>query len=95
MIEKTIIMDILRQEGYPVFMHEKTTEKIQSFHEQISLAFTEWVSKASIPTITVEGYSYEFLVNTMNMQPIGAFITLDWLLREPEKAKMALRQGIK
>lgn len=31
----------------------------------------------------------------MKMQPIGAFITLDWLFRDPIKAKSALMQGIK
>ena len=29
------------------------------------------------------------------MQPVGAFITLDWLIRDPIKAKNALMQGIK
>ena len=29
------------------------------------------------------------------MNPIGAFITLDWLMREPEKAKEALNKGVK
>jgi len=29
------------------------------------------------------------------MKPIGAFITLDWLIKEPEKAKKALNEGIK
>jgi len=29
------------------------------------------------------------------MKPIGAFITLDWLIREPEKAKKSLKKGIK
>lgn len=95
MIEKNQLLDILVKEGYPEFMLEKTIKKIQNFNEQISFVFNQWVVDNTTPQITIEGFSFEFLVHTMKMQPVGAFITLDWLLREPEKAKRALRQGIK
>jgi len=95
MIEKKQLLDILIKEGYPEFMHEKTILKIQNFNEQISMVFKKWVVDNITPQITIEGYSFEYLVHTMKMQPVGAFITLDWLVREPEKAKQALRQGIK
>jgi hypothetical protein len=29
------------------------------------------------------------------MTSIGAFITLDWLVKDPEKAKKALTEGIR
>lgn len=95
MIEKSKIIELLRLEGYPEFMHEKTVAKIQNFQDIIAIEFTNWVEKNASPEISIEGYSYSFLVNHMNMQPIGAFITLDWLLRDPQKAKAALLKGIK
>ena len=95
MIEDKEILDILIKEGYPEFMHEKTLLKIKNFREQVSIAFKKWIIDHADPNITIEGYSYKYLVNTMKMQPIGAFITLDWLIRKPIKAKHALKQGIK
>lgn len=95
MIEKSKIIAILKSEGYPEFMHETTYQKISRFNEMIASPFISWVENEEIPIITVEGYSFEFLVSKMNMQPIGAFITLDWLLRDPQKAKNALARGIK
>ena len=95
MIEDKQILNILIKEGYPEFMHEKTILKIKNFSEQVSSAFKQWIIDNTEPDITIEGYSYKYLVNSMKMQPIGAFITLDWLIREPIKAKSALMQGIK
>ena len=44
-----------------------------------------------------EGYPDFMIESTMEykMKPIGAFITLDWLYREPDQAKKALKRGIK
>lgn len=95
MIEKSKIIEILKSEGYPEFMHENTYQKITRFHELIASSFVSWIENNETPDISVEGYSYEFLVNKMKMQPIGAFITLDWLTRDPVVAKAALEKGIK
>lgn len=95
MIEDKQILDILIKEGYPEFMHEKTILKIKNFSEQVSSAFKQWIIDNNEPDITIEGYSYKYLVNSMKMQPVGAFITLDWLIRDPVKAKCALKQGVK
>ena len=53
----------------------------------------EWVEK--LPQIIIEGYSYKTLVENYGMKPIGAFLTLDWLIREPQKALTSLKKGIK
>lgn len=95
MIEKNRIIAILKEEGYPEFMHEKTYQKISRFHETIATAFKLWVEKKQQPELSVDGYSYELLTRIMGMQPIGAFITLDWIIREPANAKQALKKGIK
>lgn len=95
MMEKSRIIEILKNEGYPEFMHENTYQKITRFHATIASSFSSWIEEEVTPNISVEGYSFDYLVKKMNMQPIGAFITLDWLLREPQKAKNTLANGIK
>lgn len=95
MIEKNKILELLKDENYPEFMYENTYQKISRFHDTVAASFASWIEHGKNPDITVEGYSYDFLTKRMNMQPVGAFITLDWLIREPERAKNALKKGIK
>ena len=95
MIEKSKIIEILKSEDYPEFMYENTYNKITRFHESIAKAFISWLNYHVTPDIMIEGYSYDVLTNQMNMKPVGTFITLDWLIRDPKKAKQALKRGIK
>ena len=94
-MERTEIIRILKEEGYPDFMLEKTTDKIEAFSSVVQKAFEEWCNNKQQPNIVVEGFAFTDLLTQWGMKPIGAFITLDWLLREPESAKNALRKGIK
>lgn len=94
-MERTEIIRILKEEGYPDFMLEKTTDKIEAFSIAVAEAFDNWSKDKSQPNISIEGFTFTDLVTQWGMKPIGAFITLDWLLREPESAKNALTKGIK
>lgn len=94
-MERTEIIRILKEESYPDFMLEKTADKIVAFAPAVAVAFEELCLVGTSPQITVEGYTYERLVDEFNMKPMGALITLDWLIREPENAKNALIKGIK
>ena len=51
--------------------------------ERIKAAFEEWVDSNVIPTIEIEGWSYNKLVENFKMRPVAAFLALDWLTREP------------
>lgn len=94
-MEKEQLMIILREEEYPEFMFEKTIEKILNFNSKIKDSFEQWLKDGYFPTIEVEGYTLTQLMYEFSMKPVGAFITLDWLIRDPEKAKKALSNGIK
>ena len=94
-MDKEQIYNFLKDQGYPEFMRENTYAKIVNFQPEIAGAFEEWMTSGASPTIAIEGFDFNYLVKEMKMKAIGAFITLDWLLREPEQAKRALQQGIK
>ena len=94
-MERTEIIRILKEEGYPDFMLEKTADKIEAFNPDMATGFSEFCIQGTIPEIEVEGYNYKSLVEEYGMKPVGAFITLDWLVREPDNAKNALIKGIK
>lgn len=89
-----IIMTLCAQD-YPDFMLEQTADKIERMDERIKVAFDEWVDNNVIPSIDIEGWNYDKLVKKFKMRPAAAFLTLDWLTRDPEKAIKSLKRGIR
>lgn len=89
------IIEILREEAYPEYMIEQTVRKIENFEPEIKDAFELWLSEGIVPKIKFEGYSFKDLVHQYGMKPVGAFITLDWLKRDPQNAVNALKRGVK
>ena len=94
-MERNDVLKLLKEQGYPEFMLEKTADKVAAFEPIIATAFKSFCAEGKVPDIVIEGYDYNILVSEFSMKPVGAFITLDWLVREPEKAKEALIKGIK
>ena len=94
-MERKQIIKILKEESYPEYMIEQTADKIENLENEIKEVFEKWHLDGTFPTIKLEGYSFQDLVDQFGMKPVGAFITLDWLKREPEKAARALERGIK
>ena len=94
-MKKEQIEQILKDEGYPAFMVEKTIVKIENFCPLMKSTFEKWARTSECENIAVEGYSFSSLIDKYGMTPVGAFITLDWLSREPECAKTSLIRGVK
>ena len=94
-MERKQIIEILKEEAYPEYMIEQTADKIENLENEVMEAFEKWYLDGIFPTIKLEGYSFQDLVDQFGMKPVGAFITLDWLKKEPGKASDALRRGIK
>lgn len=89
------IIKVLEKQGYPEFMIDNTIKKIEAFAPAVATVFAEWLENGSTPQLEVENYSYISLIDKFKMKPIGAFITLDWLIRDSEAAKKSLKNGIK
>lgn len=68
-------------------------EKISKLAPEIYTAFEEWFNTGVVKEIEVEGYTVASLrKQKKQMNTIGAYLTLDWLKREPKLAKAALSQ---
>jgi hypothetical protein len=79
--------------GYPEKGAQITAKKLTECHPSVRSIFQEWWKTGNLLELTVEGYSLSSLIAEHNLKPIGAFLTLDWLIREPEQAKAALQKG--
>lgn len=94
-MDKEIIKEILEKEQYPEFMIETTIAKIDKFSPAVADAFDAWCSGHGNIELEIEGFAFVDLVSKWGMNSVGAFITLDWLVREPESAKQALSRGVR
>jgi hypothetical protein len=86
---------LVEKYDYPAFMAEKTIDKVEKLDPLIYQEFERWLDSGEEPRTEIEGYSVKKLINKYKMNEVGAFLTLDWLKREPDEAKKALSRGVK
>lgn len=79
--------------GYPPKGAALVAAKLVRLAPPIAAAFETWRQTGALPDITVAGYSFQTLLREHGMQPIAAFLTLDWLARDPAAASASLRKG--
>ena len=94
-MDRNMLLEILKDENYPSHMIENTLHKLSNLQPQIAAALKKWLEDGKTPSLNVEGYTFSVLTTKFGMQPIGAFLTLNWLCREPQKASNALKRGIR
>jgi prophage antirepressor-like protein len=81
---------LIKEFGYPETTVNRVAEALAQFQEPLASAFINWWESGVLPTIELEGYTISRLQKERGMNPIAAFLTLDWIQREPEKALRSL-----
>lgn len=76
----------------PVGMDE-AIYAIEKADESVRSKLEEYLTTGKEPEMTIEGYSYSSLKKDHGMNPIAALLTLNFLIKQPEKAKESLRKG--
>ncbi|MBO4587719.1 MAG: hypothetical protein J5711_02310 [Bacteroidales bacterium] len=94
MNKKKVIAE-LKEEGFPEHIIDRTLSKVANLQPSLKTSFEQWLKDKVHPSIAIEGYTFDSLVAQYGMTGIGAFLTLDWLIREPNEAKNHLIKGIK
>lgn len=88
-----LIQRLTTEFGYPARGAALVADKLTTLQPTLQMQFASWWYDGGLPRATIEDYSVERLMREHSMNPIAAILTLDWLLREPEKAKASLRRG--
>ena len=58
--------------------------------------FENWVNDENCQTdYVVDGYSILSLMSDRGMEYPAALLTIDWIIKEPQKALQSLKRGIK
>lgn len=71
------------------------SQMIQNTNPVILNAFEAFITNGAEPDLCIENYTCKGLMQEFGLSLTGALLTLDWLLREPEEAKQAIKDGIK
>lgn len=79
--------------AYPEFMISGVIEKLNNLSPDIKQLFDKWLATGVEPEDEVNGYTYQELVHKRKFQPVNAFLTLDWLIKDKEAAIAALEGG--
>jgi len=75
--------------GYSADGASAVSNRIIQARKGVQAAFWRWWWTGEM-ALTVEGYTPDRLVWDHGLTPIAAFLTLDWLLRDPDAAKISL-----
>ena len=93
MDKHTIIDELSTKYGYDFRGAVIVANKLEKLNPQLASLFMQWRQDGVIPQIEIEGFTIPRLITEHDMKPIAAFLTLDWLLREPLRAIASLKKG--
>lgn len=86
--------DVLKEQfQIPVKNQELILAKLNNADLIIKEAFLDILAGKKVELIIRE-VPYSLLVSDLKMTPLAALLTLDWIIREPEKALRSLRKDI-
>lgn len=90
------IKKILIERGYPENAATVVSQKLSNLSGQLREAASSWLDSGSEPVVSSHGYSTKSLMERFaGMKYPAALLTIDWLERDPDKAKITIEKGIK
>jgi hypothetical protein len=93
LVVANLVQRLIGEFGYSPHAAQVVAEELADADERIQEAFLRWWTKGELSNLTVRQYNLRRLKDEHGMNPIAAFLTLDWLLKEPGKALASLARG--
>ena len=91
---KDLIPRLRKEFDYPPTGAQMVAADLRACGPAIRAAFWQWWNAGALDAdLEVEGYTLKRLAEEHGMTPIAAFLTLDWLVKEPEAALASLARG--
>lgn len=89
-----IIPRLVTEFGYTEKSAESVARDLLACTPIVRAAFGKWWRGEGLDTsLEVKGYTLKRLIKEYGFLPLAAFLDIDWLIREPEKASRALSEG--
>lgn len=90
------IKQTLIERGYPEKAAILVAEKLTHISQNLKPALEAWLKEGKETEESAEGFSTSSLMaRQTGMTYPAALLSIDWLLREPQKAKAIIEKGIK
>ena len=95
-MDKKNIISLLVQRGYNENSAKIVSSELLGLASPLEDFFLAWMEDPQNKTnFEVCGYSIFSLMEERKMTYPAAILTIDWLIKEPEKALLSLKRGIK
>lgn len=90
---KTLRETLVEKYDYMESKVDGVVEKISKFSPKVMESFEKWFNTGEVDSIEVEGFTIKDILDKKKMTIVSAYITLDWLHRDPKQAKAALNSA--
>ena len=89
------IYEILIENGYSENSANLVLNELAQLSAPLNECLVEWIETGNCKDYAVDGFSiFDFQKNRKMKYP-AALLTMDWLIKEPEKAKESLKRGLR
>lgn len=96
MMEKDYIYNVLMERGYSAYTAQLVTEDLFKLHEPLNDYLLCWLhNESDKKNFAAYNHSISQLQAERQMNYPAALLTMDWLIKEPEKAIESLNRRIK
>lgn len=96
MDKNNVIKILTGREGYTPKRAILLANECQNISEELLPLFEKWLQDASTKEdFTVQGYSLLNMMQQREMHYVAALLDMDWLIKEPEKAKPVIDSFMK
>lgn len=92
MIDINCILEKLQGIGYNPKTADIVANELMKVSPKLLSCVNEWLSGDEVDH-ECNGYSIKSLMDSRQMTYPAALLTIDWLIKEPEKAKKSLEKG--
>ncbi|MDX9739251.1 MAG: hypothetical protein RBT33_02725 [Candidatus Dojkabacteria bacterium] len=67
--------------------------KIETMNPLLKESLIKYLKEDTLDEVNLLGYTVETLRDDYHMNEVAAFLTLDWIIREPDEAIASLQKG--
>ena len=94
-MNKDEIVQALQKHQYNQIQADGVANELSQIDSQLIPLLEKWIKDDTETDYAVEGFSLIELMSLYKMSYPAALLTIDWLIKEPETASLAIKKGIK
>lgn len=89
------IKEVLLERGYTDKQVNTVIHDLMTIDENLKEGFSLWLESEKETDYTIQGIALSELKNKFGMTYPAALLTMDWVIKEPEKAIESINRGIR